>query len=59
MSTDANKGFSLKIKNRMTNNVDAYETARSRLDLHCLHRYPFWSATGRVKGLNVYPFILR
>ena len=46
-STDVNTGFSLKIKNGMANSVDPDETARyepSHLDLHCLHRYLFWSA---------------
>ena len=36
-----------KIKKRMANSVDPDETAcyeQSDLDLHCLHRYLFWSA---------------
>ena len=35
------------MKNGMANNVDPDEKARyepSYLDLHCLHRYSFWSA---------------
>ena len=38
----------------MANNVDPDETARygpSHLDLHCLQRYPCWSA--EMKGLNL------
>ena len=45
-------GVSVKSKNRMANNVNPDETALdepSDLDLHCLHRYLFWSA--RLKGL--------
>ena len=40
MSTDADRGFSLKANHRRTNSVGPDETARfepSRLDLHCLH----------------------
>ena len=48
-STGANRGFSLKKKkNRKANRVDPDKT--SCLDLHCLHRYLFWSA--RLKGLK-------
>ena len=39
---------------RMVKSVDPDEMAHdklSHLDLHCLHRYLFWSA--RLKGLNV------
>ena len=46
-------GFQSKIKNRMVNSVDTDEMAHyepSHLDLHCYHRYLFWS-TG-LKGLN-------
>ena len=45
-------GFQSKLKNRSANSVDPDETARyelSHLDLHCLHRYLFWSAM--LKGL--------
>ena len=88
MSTDANRGFSLKSKTewqkkvfnipkrvdqnkyqvkpllvvhsvvfdfyRMAQSVDPDEMAHDELyhlDLHCLHRYLFWSA--RMKGLIV------
>ena len=40
-------GLSLESKNRMANSEDPDGTARyepSHLDLHCLHRYLFWSA---------------
>ena len=46
-------GFQSKIKNRMATRVNPDKTARyepSHLDLHCLHRYLFWSA--RLKGLK-------
>ena len=36
----------------MTDSVDPDETEQSHLDLHCLHRYLFWSA--RLKGLPHY-----
>ena len=55
MSIDAYGNFSLK--NRMANSVDPDETARykpSHLDLHCLHRYLFWSA--RLKEFCSYTF---
>ena len=44
MFTAANKGFSLKQKNRMATSVDPDETTRydpTHLDLHCLHKYLF------------------
>ena len=51
MSTDTNRGFSLKQK-RMANSVDPDEMAHlepSHLDLHCLLRYLFWAE--RLKAL--------
>ena len=47
------EGFQSKIKNGMANSVDTDEMAHYEpfhQDLHCLHRYLFWSA--RLKGLN-------
>ena len=47
MPTDTNRGCQSKIKNRMADSVDPDEMAhyeQSHLDLHCLHRYWFWSA---------------
>ena len=44
---DANRGFSLKPKNRMTSIVDPDETAHyepCHLDIHCFQRRRFWSA---------------
>ena len=60
MSTASNRGFSVKIENRLANHVDPDEMALyelSHLDLHCLHRHPFWSA--RLKGLKCYVVVLR
>ena len=61
MSTDAkfNSGFSLKSKTEWQIAYNPDKTAcykPSHLDLHCLHRYLFWSA--RLKGLpeNIYTF---
>ena len=54
LSIDANRVFQSKIKNIMANSVDPDETAydeMSHLDLHCLHRYLFWSAG--LKGLTL------
>ena len=47
MLTASRRGIKSKIKNRKANRVDPDEMARyepSHLDLHCLHRYLFWSA---------------
>ena len=53
ISIDANRGFSQKIKkNRMANSVapdDAAAYDSSHLNIHCLHRYLFWSVV--LKGL--------
>ena len=46
---------SVKINNRMANNVDPDETARyelSHLDLHCLQRYLYWSVLCRNERVN-------
>ena len=47
-----------EIVNRLANNVDPYEMAcleKSHLDLHCLHRYLFWST--KLKGIILFVFI--
>ena len=47
-------GVQAKIKNEMAYSVDPVEMAHCKLfhlDLHCLHRYLFWSV--RVKGLII------
>ena len=47
MSTDANRGFSVNSKT-MANSVNPDEM--TRLDLHCLQKYLYWSS--RLKGLR-------
>ena len=42
------QGFPSEIKNRMANETAHYEP--SHRDLHCLHRYWFWSV--RLRGLR-------
>ena len=54
---NANRSFSVKLKKKeyiMSNSIDPDETVcdkPSHQDLHCLHRYPFWSAG--LKGLTL------
>ena len=53
MSIDTNRNFSKTTKQKGSS-VDPDETARyepSHLDLHCLHRYLFWS--DGLKGLTL------
>ena len=53
MSTNTNRRFRLKSKNTIANSIDPDEKAHykpSHLDLHCLHRYLFWST--ELKGLT-------
>ena len=55
MTIDIKWWFQSKIENIMANSVGHDETARnepSHQDLHCLHRYLFWSA--RLNGVKAY-----
>ena len=52
-------GFQSKINNRMANSVDPDEMAHykpSRLGLHCLQKYQYWSVG--MKRLNAFVIIL-